>query len=211
MSRRGASFRNRALLCELFSGPDQFQNLGIDLVKLRQQCFGSIRPQSCDRAFQFPRFDFFARAITKIAHALGVRVIVDQIYSYTSSRHPWFPESRALPEGPRGDWYEWGDARPDGSPPTNRISIFGGPAWDWDLARRQGYVTHFPPQMPHLRVQSPAVQAALLDIGHFWLERGVDGFRMDVINLAVVDSQRPDNPPSGVHKPRLPIETQQGL
>jgi alpha-glucosidase len=150
-------------------------------------------------------------ALLERAHALGLRVIVDQVYTYTSSRHPWFLESRASPEGPRGDWYEWGDARPDGSPPTNWISIFGGPAWAWDLARRQYYMTHFLPQMPHLRVQNPAVQAALLDIGRFWLERGVDGFRMDVINLAVVDPQRRDNPPSGVQKPRLPIEAQQGL
>jgi alpha-glucosidase len=131
------------------------------------------------------------------AHDLGLRVLVDQVYTYTSNRHPWFLESRASREAARAHWYEWADAKPDGTPPNNWMSIFGGPAWDWDLARRQYYMTHFLEQMPHLRVQEPAVQSAVLDIGRFWLERGVDGFRLDVINLAMVDSLRRDNPCSG--------------
>jgi alpha-glucosidase len=131
------------------------------------------------------------------AHALGLKVVIDQVYTYTSNRHPWFVESRQDRSGPRGDWYVWADAKPDGSAPNNWISIFGGPAWEWSRSRRQYYMTHFLPEMPHLRVEHPAVQEALLGIGRFWLDRGVDGFRLDVINLAVVDRELRDNPPSG--------------
>jgi alpha-glucosidase len=138
-------------------------------------------------------------------------VIVDQVYTYTSNRHPWFQESRRSADGPKSDWYVWADARPDGSPPNNWLSIFGGPAWEWDRSRRQYYMTHFLPGMPHLRVQQPEVQEALLDIGRFWLERGVDGFRLDVINLAMVDEQLRDNPITGVASFALPAGAQQAI
>jgi alpha-glucosidase len=128
------------------------------------------------------------------AHELGLKVLVDQVYTYTSNRHPWFLESRASLEADKANWYLWADAKPDGSPPSNWMSIFGGPAWAWDSGRRQYYMTHFLPEMPHLRVELPEVQEALLDIGRFWLDRGVDGFRLDVINLACVDPALTDNP-----------------
>ena len=145
------------------------------------------------------------------AHALGLRVIIDQVYTYTSNQHPWFRESRASRTGPRADWYDWADARADGSPPSNWISIFGGAAWAWDIERRQYYMTHFLEQMPHLRAQSTAVQDALLEIGRFWLARGVDGFRLDVINLAMVDAERRDNPPSGATDPMIPAHGQRSV
>lgn len=150
-------------------------------------------------------------ALLARAHQLGLKVIVDQVYTYTSSRHPWFQESRASASNPKADWYVWADAKPDGSPPNNWISIFGGPAWEWDRSRRQYYMTHFLPGMPHLHVQEPEVQDALLDIGRFWLDRGVDGFRLDVINLAMVDSQLRDNPPSGATSCDMPTDAQQWL
>jgi alpha-glucosidase len=145
------------------------------------------------------------------SHQLGLKVIVDQVYTYTSSRHTWFQESRTAGENPKADWYMWANAKPDGSPPNNWISIFGGPAWEWDRSRRQFYMTHFLPGMPHLHVQNPAVQQALLDIGRFWLDRGVDGFRLDVINLAMVDSQLRDNPLSGAASFAMPAHAQQWI
>jgi alpha-glucosidase len=150
-------------------------------------------------------------ALVRRAHALGLKVLVDQVYTYTSDRHPWFQASRADPAGRYGAWYEWAEPKPDGSPPNNWLSIFGGPAWAWDLRRRRYYMTHFLPEMPHLRVQDPDVQAALLEIGQFWLDRGVDGFRLDVINLAMVDPARRDNPPSGEREPLLPAHAQLGI
>lgn len=128
------------------------------------------------------------------AHGLGLKVLVDQVYTYTSNRHEWFLQSHEQRGGPKDDWYVWADAKPDGSPPNNWLAIFGGPAWEWDRRRRQYYMTHFMPAMPHLQVQTPAVRDALLDIGRFWLARGVDGFRLDVINLCMVDRQLRDNP-----------------
>lgn len=145
------------------------------------------------------------------AHRLGLKVIVDQVYSYTSSRHPWFQDSRKAADDPKGDWYVWADARADGSAPNNWISIFGGPAWEWDRSRRQYYMTHFLPGMPHLHVQNPQVQEAVLDIGRFWLDRGVDGFRLDVINLCMVDEQLRNNPLSGEQSVAMPAHAQHWL
>ena len=145
------------------------------------------------------------------AHALGLKVLVDQVYTYTSNRHPWFLSSRNGPASPHGDWYVWADPKPDGGVPNNWVSIFGGPAWSWDMSRRQYFMTHFLPEMPHLRVENPAVQEELLGIGLFWLDRGVDGFRLDVINLAVVDHELRDNPSSREHRVILPAHAQKPL
>ena len=128
------------------------------------------------------------------AHALGLRVVIDQVYTYSSNRHPWFEESRSSLDNTRHDWYVWADAKPDGTPPNNWQSIFGGAAWEWDVTRRQYYLTHFYPEMPHLNVNNPKVQEALLQVADFWLARGVDGFRLDVINLAMIDPDLRDNP-----------------
>ena len=145
------------------------------------------------------------------AHSLGLKVVIDQVYTYTSTQHPWFAASKANRTGIRADWYDWADAKPDGAPPNNWQSIFGGPAWAWDMGRRQYYMTHFLPEMPHLRLQNPDVQNALLDIGRFWLDRGVDGFRLDVINLGMVDANRRDNPQNGETNVALPAHAQISL
>jgi len=134
-------------------------------------------------------------ALLARAHALGLKVLIDQVYTYSSNRHPWFEESRSSRDNARHDWYVWADAKPDGTPPNNWQSIFGGAAWEWDVNRRQYYLTHFYPEMPHLNVNNPKVQHALLEVADFWLARGVDGFRLDVINLAMVDPALRDNPP----------------
>jgi len=129
------------------------------------------------------------------AHALGLRVIIDQVYSHTSDRHPWFAQSRSSRADPKADWYVWADAKPDGSPPNNWQSVFYGPCWTWDARRGQYYLHNFLPSQPNLNVHNPAVQDALLDVARFWLERGADGFRLDAINFSMHDPSLHDNPP----------------
>jgi alpha-glucosidase len=137
----------------------------------------------------------FDRLIAR-AHTLGLRIVIDQIYSHTSDQHPWFRESRVDRTNPRADWYVWADAKADGSPPSNWQSVFGGPAWQWDARRRQYYLHNFLVEQPDLNVHKPAVQDALLEVARFWLDRGVDGFRLDALNYAMHDPSLRDNPPA---------------
>lgn len=136
-----------------------------------------------------------ADALIARAHALGLKVILDQVWSHSSDRHRWFTESRGSRDNAKADWYVWADAKPDGSPPNNWQAMFGGPSWSWDARRRQYYLHNFLPEQPDLNVRNPAVQYALLDVARFWLERGVDGFRLDVVNFFIHDAQLRDNPP----------------
>ncbi|MBF0093478.1 MAG: alpha glucosidase [Alphaproteobacteria bacterium] len=129
------------------------------------------------------------------AHALGLKVVIDQVYSHTSDAHPWFAESRRDRSNPRAGWYVWADPRPDGTPPNNWLSIFGGPAWEWDSRRRQYYLHNFLKEQPDLDLHHPEVQEAILDVARFWLDRGVDGFRLDVANFYMHDPLLRDNPP----------------
>lgn len=135
-------------------------------------------------------------ALIARAHALGLRVLVDMVWSHTSDEHPWFVESRSSRDNPKADWYVWADAKPDGSPPNNWQSVFGGPAWTWDARRGQYYCHNFLAAQPQLHVHLPAVQDELLDTARFWLDRGVDGFRLDAINFAMHDPALTDNPPA---------------
>jgi alpha-glucosidase len=197
---------------------DYVASLGVDGIWLSpfyESAFADFGYDTTNQKAVDPRLGTLADfdALLRRAHALGLKVLVDQIYTYTSDRHDWFRESRAARGNPRDDWYVWADARPDGTPPNNWMSIFGGPAWEWDRRRRQYYMTHFLPDMPHLRVQNPAVQEALLDIGRFWLDRGVDGFRLDVINLCMVDHALRDNPRAdpAAEAVAMPAHAQQSL
>ncbi len=135
-------------------------------------------------------------ALVARARGLGLRVMVDQVYSHTSDRHAWFAESRQSRDNPKADWYVWAEAKPDGTPPSNWQSVFGGPAWTWDARRRQYYLHNFLSSQPQLNGHNPAVQEALLGVARFWLERGVDGFRIDALNFAMHDPQLRDNPPA---------------
>ena len=137
-------------------------------------------------------------AIVARAHALGLKVIIDQVYSHTSDHHDWFIESRTSRDNPRADWYVWADPKADGSPPNNWQSVFGGPSWEWDARRGQYYFHNFLKEQPDLNLYHPEVQEALIAAGRFWLERGVDGFRLDALNFAMHDQRLRDNPPSGV-------------
>lgn len=128
------------------------------------------------------------------AHRRGIKVIIDYVPNHTSDRHPWFIESRSSRDNPKRDWYIWRDPGPDNQPPNNWGSHFGGPAWTFDEQTQQYYMHQFLPEQPELNWRNPQVKKALLDVLHFWLRRGVDGFRMDVIWLLLKHPGFPDNP-----------------
>ncbi len=134
------------------------------------------------------------RRLLAEAHRLGLRVLIDMVWSHTSDAHPWFADSRAARDGARADWYVWADPRPDGTPPSNWLSVFGGAAWTWEPRRRQYYLHHFLSCQPALNWREPAVAEAILDVGRFWLELGVDGFRLDAVDFLLHDDLLRDNP-----------------
>ena len=129
------------------------------------------------------------------AHRLGLKVIIDQVLSHTSDQHPWFKESRTSRDNPKADWFVWAAAKPDGTAPNNWLSVFGGPAWEWDGVRKQYYMHNFLASQPDLNFHNREVQEALLSAVRFWLERGVDGFRLDTVNYYFHDRELRDNPP----------------
>lgn len=143
------------------------------------------------------------------AHRLSLKVIIDQVWSHTSDQHPWFEDSRRSLHGPRADWYVWADPRPDGTPPNNWLGVFGGVAWAWEPRRHQYYLHHFLPGQPALNLRNPAVRQALLQTGRFWLERGVDGFRLDAIDFMLHDPGLASNPPRQLpYRPVKPFSLQ---
>lgn len=142
----------------------------------------------------FGTLDDFDRLLEE-AHGLGLKVMIDQVLSHTSDRHPWFEQSRQDRTNPRADWYVWAEPRPDGTPPNNWLSAFGGPAWQWDTRRCQYYLHNFLVSQPDLNYHNPEVIDAVLEEVRFWLERGVDGFRLDALNFAFHDQRLRDNPP----------------
>lgn len=129
------------------------------------------------------------------AHDLGLKIIIDMVLSHTSIDHAWFVESRLSSTNRKADWYVWADAKPDGSPPNNWQSCFGGPAWTFDTKRGKYYLHNFLKEQPDLNFHNPAVQSQILSECRYWLERGVDGFRLDVANFYFHDQQLRDNPP----------------
>ncbi|MDO8300655.1 alpha-amylase family glycosyl hydrolase, partial [Lacisediminimonas sp.] len=130
------------------------------------------------------------------AHALGMRIFIDQVISHTSDLHPWFVESRSSRDNPKADWYVWADPKPDGTPPNNWQSVFGGTAWQWDARRRQYYLHNFLSSQPDLNFHHPALRSQVLDDIRFWCRHGVDGFRFDACNFHFHDRQLRDNPPA---------------
>ena len=128
------------------------------------------------------------------AHRLGLRVMIDLVISHTADVHPWFVESRSSRTNPKAGWYVWADPKPDGTPPNNWLAIFGGSAWRWDTRRMQYYLHNFLAEQPDLNFHNHDVQDALLDVTRFWLDRGVDGFRLDTINFYFHSQGLEDNP-----------------
>ncbi|WP_295184342.1 alpha-amylase family glycosyl hydrolase [uncultured Brevundimonas sp.] len=179
---------------------DHVASLGVDGIWLSpfftspMKDFGYDVSDYCDVDPIFGTLADFDALIAR-AHALGLKVVIDQVFSHTSDEHPWFTDSRASRNGDHADWYVWADAKPDGSPPSNWQSVFGGPAWTWDARRGQYYMHNFLASQPQLNVRNPAVQDALIAAARFWLDRGVDGFRLDAINFAIHDPSLRDNPP----------------
>lgn len=135
----------------------------------------------------------FDRLLGK-AHALGLKVMIDQVLSHTSAEHAWFKQSRSSRDNPHADWYVWADARADGTPPNNWLSLFGGCAWQWEPRRGQYYLHNFLTSQPDLNFHHPDVRRAVLDNVKFWLDKGVDGLRLDAINFCFHDRQLRDNP-----------------
>jgi alpha-glucosidase len=173
-------------------------SLGVDAIWLSpffrspMADFGYDVSDYCDVDPAFGTLSDFDRLVAE-AHRLGLKLIIDQVWSHTSDRHPWFQAS-AAGDPAFADWYVWADAKPDGSPPNNWRASFGGPAWSWHPGRRQCYLHNFLPEQPDLNFHRPAVQDAILDVARFWLDRGVDGFRLDVINYLAHDRLLRDNP-----------------
>lgn len=132
--------------------------------------------------------------LVQTAHRLGIRVMIDLVLSHTSDQHPWFQLSRSSRDNEKADWYVWSDPKDDGTPPNNWLSIFGGSAWQWDARREQYYMHNFLTSQPDLNFHNPDVQQALLDVTRFWLDRGVDGFRLDTINFYFHDKELRSNP-----------------
>lgn len=137
------------------------------------------------------------------AHGHGLRVLLDWVPNHTSDRHPWFLEARASRHNPKRDWYLWRDAAPGGGPPTNWVSMFGGSAWEWDEPTGQYYYHTYLKEQPDLNWRNPAVQDAMLGTLRFWLEHGVDGFRIDAQRQVIKDDQYRDNPRNPDYHPGM--------
>lgn len=133
-------------------------------------------------------------AMVEHAHSLGLKIIIDLVLSHTSDQHSWFAQSSSSRDNEKHDWYVWADAKPDGGPPNNWLSIFGGPGWSWHSTRCQYYQHNFLNSQPDLNFHNLDVQQEMLDVARFWLDRGVDGFRLDTINFYFCDEQLRDNP-----------------
>ncbi|MEM9739791.1 MAG: alpha-amylase family glycosyl hydrolase [Pseudomonadota bacterium] len=182
---------------------DYVASLGVDAIWISpfftspMKDYGYDVADYCDVDPAFGTLDDFDRLIER-AHDLGVKVVIDQVYSHTSDMHPWFIESRSSRDNPKADWYVWANAKSAGSPPSNWQSVFGGPAWSWDARRQQYFMHNFLREQPQLNVHNPEVQDALLSAAKFWLDRGVDGFRLDAINFSMHNGDLTDNPPSNI-------------
>jgi alpha-glucosidase len=171
--------------------PSPMRDFGYDVSDYREidPLFGSLAD-----------FDSLLAA----AHMGGLKVILDFVPNHTSDRHPWFQESRSSRLSPKRDWYVWRDAMPDGSPPNNWESEFGGPAWTFDKLTNQYYYHAFLREQPDLNWRNPAVREAMCDVLRFWLDRGVDGFRVDAIHHLIEDEQLRDNPRNPSWRPGKP-------
>lgn len=185
---------------------DYIAGLGVDAIwispffKSPMKDYGYDVSDYCDIDPMFGTLADF-RALLDKAHRLGLKIVVDMVLSHSSDQHPWFTESRQSRDNPKADWYVWADPKPDGSPPNNWQSFFGGPAWDYDVRRGQYYLHNFLKEQPDLNLYNPGVRKAVLDACRFWLDFGVDGFRLDAVMCYCHDPALKDNPPNPNPKP----------
>ena len=181
---------------------DYVASLGVEAIWLSpfftspMKDFGYDVSDYCDVDPMFGSLADFDALVAR-AHELGLRVMIDQVLSHSSDQHVWFQESRRSRDNPKADWYVWADAKDDGTPPNNWLSVFGNSAWQWDTRRCQYYLHNFLTSQPDLNFHNPEVQDALLGTVRFWLERGVDGYRLDTSNFYFHDAQLRDNPARG--------------
>ena len=187
---------------------DYLATLGIDAIWVSpiypspMVDFGYDVADYCDVDARFGALADFDDLLAQ-AHTRGIKVLLDLVPNHTSDRHPWFVESRSSRDNPKRDWYLWHDPAPDGGPPNNWISDFGGSAWEWDVATGQYYYHAFLKEQADLNWRNPAVQAAMHDVMCFWFDRGVDGFRIDVLWHMVKAADFPDNPPNPDYQPAM--------
>jgi alpha-glucosidase len=187
---------------------DYLAALGIDAMWISPICpspmadFGYDVADYCDVDPLFGSLVDFDRLLAA-AHARGIKVLLDFVPNHSSDRHPWFVESRASRDNAKRDWYIWRDAGPGGGPPNNWISDFGGSAWEWDEASGQYYYHAFLKEQPDLNWRNPELRAAMMDALRFWLDRGVDGFRIDVLWHMIKAAEFPDNPLNPNYHPSL--------
>ncbi len=180
---------------------EQIKSLGVDVIwispffKSPMKDYGYDVEDHCDVDPIFGDLET-ARTLVSEAHTLGLRMIVDLVISHTSDQHAWFKESRSSKTNPKHDYYVWADPKPDGTAPNNWLSIFGGSAWQWDTRRCQYYLHNFLTEQPDLNFHNPKVQEEVLKVAEFWLELGVDGFRLDTVNFYFHDQQFRSNPPA---------------
>lgn len=180
---------------------DYIKSLGVDGVWLSpfftspMADFGYDVADYCNVDPIFGTLDDFDTMLAEM-HKRDIKLIIDVVMNHSSIQHPWFRESRQSRDNPKSDWYVWASPREDGGAPNNWLSVFGGPAWTYDTKRGQYYLHQFLKEQPDLNVRNPAVQDALLDVLKWWLDRGVDGFRLDVLNHCIQDAQLRDNPPN---------------
>jgi alpha-glucosidase len=143
-------------------------------------------------------------ALLAEAHRLGLRLVLDYVPNHTSSEHPWFEDARVSRTAARREWYLWRDSPPDGGAPNNWRSVFGGPAWTLDPRTSQHYYHAYLAEQPDLNWRHPSVREAMLNVLRFWLDRGVDGFRVDALRQLLKDSSWRDNPPNPAFRPGMP-------
>jgi len=186
---------------------DHLNWLGVDAVWISpfyrspQADFGYDVADHCDVDPLFGDLEDFDRLLAA-CHARGLRLLVDLVPNHTSDQHPWFLASRSSRDDPKRDWYIWRDGTPD-TPPNNWVAAFAPvPAWTWDEATEQWYLHLFLPQQPDLNWANPEVVEAMHGVMRFWLDRGVDGFRIDVVHGIGKDPDLPDTPPELVGLPQ---------
>src|SRR5688572_23853336 len=150
----------------------------------------------------FGSLDDFDRLLAA-AHRRGLKLMLDFVPNHTSNQHPWFMESRSSRDSPKRDWYVWREPAPGGGPPNNWISDFGGSAWEWDEETGHYYLHAFLKEQPDLNWRNPEVREAMLDVVRFWFDRGVDGFRIDVLWHCIKADELPDNPINPHYRPEM--------
>jgi alpha-glucosidase len=192
---------------------DDLAWLGVDAVWISpffrspMKDFGYDVADYCDVDPVFGSLAGFDRLLAD-AHVRGIRVLIDWVPNHTSDQHPWFRESRASRRSPKRGWYVWRDGTPDRPPNNWRAAFTHGPAWTWDAATEQWYLHLFLPEQPDLDWTNPEVEAAMHDTLRFWLARGVDGFRIDVVHGIGKDPALPDTPPELEHIPMSALNDQ---